>query len=924
MVTTTRDVEQLVFHTLLESSVPVAIFSWRATESWPVEFVSPNVRHVIGYNAEDFLSGRVVYAQAIHPDDLARVTREVAQHSASGETVFEHEDYRIIDPQGHVRWVRDLTAIIRDGGGHITHFIGYIFESTARHEALEALALAKREAEAATLAKTEFFTNVSHEFRTPLTLILGPLDDLLAGALDAPQREALETMRRNGLRLQRLVNTLLDFAPIDAGRAHASFEPIDLAGFTRDLASFFDSAARAAGLEFVVECAPLDEPVWIDRDMWEKIVSNLLSNALKFTLEGGIHVRLRADGEQVQLEVEDTGGGIPEAELPRLFERFHRVKGTRARSQEGSGIGLPLVHELVRLHGGSVSVRSTQGKGSTFTVMIPRGHRHLPADQVSTENGPKPAPRSASTYASEAAAWAEAPLGATASAVSAAGAAGRPRVVLADDNADMRNYLIRMLGGGYEVEAHVDGKQALEAILRRLPDIVITDVMMPVMNGFELLAALRDDVRTRALPIVMLSARAGDEARTEGIEAGADDYLVKPFSARELLARVGTQWALAQMRRQAERVARLEAEQAWLGAVLDRMPIPLVLIEPETGYVTLANRGADAMAGGTYPRDIPRAQYAARYRITDEHDHDIPVDQWPAIRAARGEKVEAAMVVWHTSAGRFPLLASAQSLPAMSGHPAAIVLAFQDVTELVRAIRARDEFLSIASHELKTPLTSLKMQVQLRERALAAGNTSAFAPAALARMVTSDVRQVDRLTRLVDDILDVSRISSGRFSLKIGEPLDFATPVRDVLERSATALAAAGCRIVLDAPTPVIGRWDRGRVEQAVLNLLTNAMKYGRGRPIECTVRSVQDRVVFTMRDQGIGIAPSDQTRIFEIFERAVSANEVSGLGLGLYIARRIVEAHHGSISVASELGKGAIFTLDLPLEPPTAVGGSS
>ena len=912
-----RHLEETIFRTLLDSALPVAIFGWRAIATWPVEFVSPNVRHVIGYDADDFLSGRVVYAEVIHRDDLARVTEEVTRHSASGDAVFEHEDYRIVDPRGQIRWVRDVTAAVRNRAGEITHFIGYIFECTERHEALEALALATREAEAATQAKTEFFTNVSHEFRTPLTLLLGPLDDLLAADLEPPLRDVLTTMRRSAHRLQRLVNTLLDLATLDADRMRASFEPTDLAAFTRELASQFDSATKAAGLDFVVDCPALDEPAWIDRDMWEKIVSNLLSNALKFTLTGRIRLQLRA-ADLIRLDVEDTGSGIPAEELPRLFERFHRAKGSPARSSEGTGLGLALVHELVRLHGGTISVRSTPGVGSTFSVAIPRGRAHLPTDQVSTQER---TPHSPSSYAIESARSAR-PV--RVAPWVAPEPSGRPRIVVADDSADMRDYLARMLGGLYDVECCEDGMQALAAIRRSPPDLVITDVMMPVMDGFELLAALRADPQTRSLPIVMLSARAGEEARIEGIEAGADDYLVKPFSARELVARVGTQWALVQMRRQGERVRRLEAEQAWLGAALDRLPFPLVLADPDSGCVTYANRAANAMAGGSFPVDVPRADYAQHYRLTDEHDRELPTDQWPLVRAAHGEEVEGEMLVWHTARDRIPLLVSARSLPAMSDHPATVVVAFQNVTELVRAIRARDEFLSIASHELKTPLTSLMLQVQLRQQALAAGDAAFFAPAGLARMVASDVRQVERLTRLVEDMLDVSRISSGRFTLAIDDSVDLVAVVGDVVERSAAVLAAAGCRVTLDAPTrPVVGRWDRARLEQVLLNLLTNAMKYGRGRPIHCSVRATSQHASFAIRDEGIGIAPQDQARIFQVFERAIAANEVSGLGLGLYIARRIVEAHGGAIRVVSELGQGATFTIELPLEP-SAAGGRS
>lgn len=877
------------------------------------------IASVAGGDARERASqlGRTGRQLGFPPEFMVQFEAQQAK-ARNGETCVAETPFPT--PKG-VRFFEYILSPIRENG-RVVGLAGITRDVHDRKMAEEEREQLSEQLKTVDELKTAFFTNVSHELRTPLTLILGPLEEILRGALDASQRDTLETSRRNALRLQKLVNALLDFARTEAGRAKALFEPTDLARFTRDLASFFDSAARSAGLDFVVECTSPDEPAWVDRDMWEKIVSNLLSNAIKFTQKGTIRVRLRATDDELRLEVEDTGAGIPEAELPRLFERFHRVQGTRARSQEGTGIGLALVKELARLHGGRVSVRSAEGVGTTFTVSIPRGHAHLPADQASTEEAPLPAPRSASAYALEAASWvAEAP-GTVEGVAPATGAtlAVRPRIVLADDSPDMRHYMCRMLQADYEVEAHADGQQALDAIRRRLPDIVIADVMMPVMNGLELLTALRADVRTRALPIVMVSARAGEEARVEGIEAGADDYLAKPFSARELLARVRTQWALAQMRQQAAqhaaRVSRLEGEQRWLEAVLDRAPMPLVLFDPASGRATFANRAADKMAGGTFPIGIPREEYPQHYRLTDENDRALPLDRWPQVRAARGEKVEGAMVVWHTCAGRFPVLASGETLPPASDHPATLVVALQDVTELVHAIRARDEFLSIASHELKTPLTSLKIQVQLRARALAKGDVSVFAPEALERTLSSDVRQVDRLMRLVDDILDVSRISTGRFALRIGEPVDLVASVRDVLERSAAALAAAGCQVALEAPAAVLGRWDRGRIEQAVLNLLTNAWKYGRGRPIHCVVRALEDRALLSVRDEGIGISAVDQKRIFQVFERAVSASEVSGLGLGLYITRRIVEAHQGSIRVESELGKGSTFTLELPFEP--------
>ncbi len=233
-------------------------------------------------------------------------------------------------------------------------------------------------------AKTTFFSNISHEFRTPLTLIMGPVQELqrqLAGA--GPQvHEELEVISRNGLRLGRLVNTLLDFSRIEAGRMQVSYEPADLAQVTAELASVFRSAVDRAGLNFEVDCPPLPEPVYLDRAMWEKVVLNLLSNALKFTFDGSIRVAARAEGGQAVVTVADTGIGVPATEMPRLFERFHRIENARARSNEGSGIGLALVQELVQLHGGTIAASSTEGEGTTFTIRLPFGHAHLPADAL--------------------------------------------------------------------------------------------------------------------------------------------------------------------------------------------------------------------------------------------------------------------------------------------------------------------------------------------------------------------------------------------------------------------------------------------------------------------------------------------------------------------------------------------------------------
>lgn len=450
-----------------------------------------------------------------------------------------------------------LSLLVNQIAGAIANAIAY---ETERRRA-EALAELDR-------AKTLFFSNVSHEFRTPLTLMLGPLEELLANGgdhLDQQQQQQAEGARRNALRLLKLVNTLLDFSRIEAGRMQAVFEPTDLAAVTAEIASVFRSAMEKAGLRFSVACEPIREPIFVDREMWEKIVLNLLSNAFKFTFEGEVQVSLRDQGEAVELEVCDTGVGIPAHELPRVFERFHRVENTRARTHEGTGIGLAFVQELAKLHQGTVRVESAPGHGTSFTISIPKGKAHLPPERIQVKRTAASIAVPRETYLEEAQGWLSQHSIAESSLLKdvsdAPDTAHRESIVLADDNADMREYLRRLLSRQYEVHTACDGREAMDAIRRLHPCVVIADLMMPQLDGFGVLSAIRSDPALSTTSVILLSARAGEEARVEGFQAGADDYLVKPFTARELLTRVGTHVKMALLRREvSEREARLRKE----------------------------------------------------------------------------------------------------------------------------------------------------------------------------------------------------------------------------------------------------------------------------------------------------------------------------------------------------------------------------
>jgi signal transduction histidine kinase/DNA-binding response OmpR family regulator len=421
-------------------------------------------------------------------------------------------------------------------------------------------------------AKTDFFSNVSHEFRTPLTLMLGPLEESLAEAhlLPARERVRVEVVHRNGVRLLKLVNSLLDFSRIEAGKVRANFEPTDLAALTAELASNFRSATQKAGISLTIDCPGGLDPVYVDRDMWEKIVLNLLSNAFKFTFEGGIKVAVEQGADTARLIVKDSGTGIASGELPRLFERFHRIEGARGRSFEGSGIGLALVKELVEAHGGSIRVESEEGRGTTFFVSVPLGTAHVPPEQIRIDTSLRDTTVITRAFVEEALQWLPREAAAEEAAEEAAaeeiGAhspraepGNRSRILLADDNADMRDYISRLLGDRHTCVTVRDGMEALESLRVSRPDLLLTDMMMPRLDGFELIKAVRDDADLRDLPIIVISARAGEESSVEGLIAGADDYLVKPFSARELIARVDGALAMARVRREMGEALREEA-----------------------------------------------------------------------------------------------------------------------------------------------------------------------------------------------------------------------------------------------------------------------------------------------------------------------------------------------------------------------------
>ena len=530
-------------------------------------------------------------------------------------------------------------------------------------------------------AKTAFFSNVSHEFRTPLTLMMAPLEDALQGET-ALAADDVALVHRNGMRLLKLVNTLLDFSKLEAGRLQARFVPLDVSVLTAELAGTFADACRRAGVSLEIDCEPVSAAVYLDPDLWERVVFNLLSNAFKVTTTGGIRVRVSDEDERLVLSIADTGPGIPPEEQQAIFERFHRVRGLQARSHEGAGIGLALVKEIVDLHGGEIGVHSVVGEGSEFVVRIPYGREHLPAERVSEE----PTDMSAGVaelFVQEALSWLSESEQAPAMATAATGSQRIPgRVLIADDNPDLRQYLARLLSPHWEVVTVGDGLEALEVIREHPPDLLVTDVMMPKLDGFGLLRELRSAPETQALPVVMLSARAGEAASIEGLDAGADDYLPKPFSGRELLARVRSHLELSLVRREASE--NLRTERALLEQTLRQLPEGVVLAEAPSNDVVMINEQVGVIFGnpGMTPEEI-RPHVATRLYLADRETLvGVPGMLTRAIED--GEIFEDVELAYRRDDGHWrTLLLSAAPVVDDQGVAIAAVAVLEDISERV-------------------------------------------------------------------------------------------------------------------------------------------------------------------------------------------------------------------------------------------------
>ena len=766
-------------------------------------------------------------------------------------------------------------------------------------------------------AKTAFFTNISHEFRTPLTLILGVVDDMLAktGPEVRDSRYAeLSAVRRNGVRLLRLVNALLDFSGVEAGRVRATYRPTDLAAFTKELASSFSSIMEKAQLTFRVESNPLPEPVYVDPEMWERIVLNLLSNAFKYTLQGEVAVELSCVENCAQLMVKDTGIGIQSEELPRIFERFHRVEDVRGRTHEGTGIGLALVQELVKLHGGSIRAESVPGKGTAFFVSIPFGKKHLPSDRVREDRSQAPEGLAIGGYAEEAQRWL---LGIVSVDTSSqfktpvpSAMRDRPVVLVADDNADMRDYLKALLGDRYTVETVQDGEQALAAIERRKPALVLADVMMPRLGGIGLLRKLRADPETQAIPVIMVSARAGKDEIVEGMEHSADDYLAKPFNSRELLARVHSHIGLARIRHEAaerERKLRAEADsqRALLETVLNQMPAGVVIAKAPSGEVVLANNQAKQILQRPVG-ELRRVEEYSEYQIFRLDGQAYGTQEQPLARSIlHGEVVMGEELRYLRPDGTFRVLFT-NSAPVRdeTGAIVASVVTFQDITDLRLAqeellrqsndvihdlagklIAAQEEERRRIARDLhddvaqRIALLSNKMQILYQNLPTGISAAEEFSD------ILKEIEQASESVRLISHQLHSSK-------LILGLPRALAGYCREFSQQRGIKVefTQKGSMGPFPEPVPLV-------MFRVLQEALYNVARHSGAAQVEVSLLTDGDEIRLRIKDRGRGFDPMQVSE-----------------GLGLVSMRERLRLVQGRIKLSSAPGLGTEIEAVVPV----------
>jgi PAS domain S-box-containing protein len=610
------------FHALIErSSEGISLFD----KTSKILYESPYNKRIHGYEPHE-MEGQTLI-DFCHPDDTARIALRF-KHLAEAPGVVETEIVRFRHKQGHYIYLEG-TVLNATDDPRLGAMVNNFREVTGRLEAERELRRAKSAAEEAQRLQQHFLTNLSHEFKTPLTLIRGPLETLAEELKDTGLGDkTLPLVFRNIDRLDALLTELIDLARLEAGAFALKANRRDLCLFVRRQVEHFEEVGKQKNIRLTLE-APDEAWVFFDATKLEKVMVNLIGNALKFsptgtTIRVAVYVRgEEGDDGQVEVAVSDQGPGMDEATRARVFERFFQGDAGLARGHEGMGIGMAIAREMVEMHGGDLSVESEPGLGSTFTFTLPLGCEHLDPDDIDTSEVPEARPHTIG---------APVPLVQDDEPAGAVPSGPRPSLLLVEDNLDMRVYLRLHLDLHYDVREAQNGLEALEALATAVPDILITDVMMPHLNGLQLCQRIRAEERWRQIPVIMLSAKAAVDNRIEGLKAGADDYMAKPFSVPELLARIQAQLPSVPVRPESADQAWMEKMELSLQSGLGRAEFDIEELAKQLGYSTRQLRRRVLAVFGLSPaalllkRRLEKANeliQARRYSTVAEVSHAV-------------------------------------------------------------------------------------------------------------------------------------------------------------------------------------------------------------------------------------------------------------------------------------------------------------
>ncbi|TRM62099.1 hypothetical protein BD626DRAFT_548830 [Schizophyllum amplum] len=846
-------------------------------------------------------------------------------------------------------------------------------------------------------AKTSFFSNVSHELRTPLTLIGGPLDDCVAKLPEGSAlRSSLRMASRNVQRLSRLVDSLMDFSKLAARRLEGAFRPVLLGPFVADLASMFRDPIEKSGMQYDVECdlSP-DQPLcYIDPEFWEKIVFNLIGNAFKYTMSGTITIRVSFDATQATFSVQDTGIGIPAADMEKIFNRFHRVQCV-SRSFEGTGIGLSLTKELVHLHGGELTVESHDDShddhGSTFAVSLPLGKDHLPPGSVHLEEefavGRR---RYGQGIVNDAIMWSRttdagdhtpaSDAGSLASDASGTGSGGSKLdpatmffkktdiVLIADDNSEMRHYMKTILAPYCTVVEASNGKEALELAIQKKPHVVLSDVMMPVMDGFALLGALQEHPATRLLPVILVTAKSGDDSRVEGLLSGADDYLAKPFRSAELVARVHLQMQLGKRRVFLE--TRFEERTKEVQQLLEQSPVAIFRTDVDGKIVYVNPRWFEMLSQP--PGDVDNCIYdedlAAfkkfwyREHEDDSSEHIIEFrctdGKWYQGQLAPTDDGGALGTLTDISNQRMfeaAQLEHAREREATARRKAEEAEDRRQEAEQRR--RGQELLIDVTSHELRQPVSAIlncsglvrtNMVALLEHIQGAKSGAGVVLTAEQLDSMREDVEALDAIyqcglaqERIANDVLSLSRMQLDSLNIQAVD-FELVTETQRIVSifRNEAKMHEINLSVHFGESLANLGvcvvRSDKSRYAQ-----FTDSSPNRRDIRVDMEVSLLppddEDSAAYprvarqnerlsnaklasgtrlyiyvSVTDSGPGLQPDDLAVLFRRFQQgslAAKSDVFGGSGLGLFVSRKLCDLMGGRIAVQSELGKGAVFS---------------